>query len=297
MSTADLFRVDGLVAVVTGGGTGIGLMIAKALSDGGASKVYILGRRKEKLDSVTAEHKGLIPIQCDITSKSSLQSAVDYITRDSGHINLLVANSGIAGPSATILPNQTAAEVRKNMFEDASMEDFTNTLNVNVTANYFSIMAFIELLDAGNKVALKGGYGKPLKEGSDVPSIQSQVVVTSSVGAFLRDCLVAPAYAASKAAVVHLVKQCSTVLAALGIRANALAPGFFPSEMADVMIKGRDPGTESINNKLFIPARRFGGQEEMGGTVLYLASRAGSFNNGLILVNDGGRLAVTMSTY
>ncbi|KAJ4366235.1 hypothetical protein N0V83_007871 [Neocucurbitaria cava] len=283
----------------------IGLMIAKALSSAGASKVYILGRRKEKLSSAASQHANLIPVQCDITSKSSLQSAVDYITHDAGHINLFVANSGILGPFATILPTQTAAEVRKNMFEDASMEDFTNTFNLNVTANYFSIMAFIELLDKGNKVAVKGegkegqsgAYGKALKAGGNVPSIQSQVIITSSVGAYLRDCLCPPAYAGSKAAVVHLVKQSSTVLAGLGIRVNGLAPGFFPSEMAEGLIKGRDPGTEGIDDQQFIPARRFGGQEEMGGTVLYLASRAGSFCNGLILVNDGGRLAVTMSTY
>ncbi|KAF1851481.1 short chain dehydrogenase/reductase family protein [Cucurbitaria berberidis CBS 394.84] len=297
MATADLFRVDGLVAVVTGGGTGIGLMIAKALSNGGASKVYILGRRKEKLDSVAAECKGLVPVQCDITSKASLQFAVDYISQDTGHINLLVANSGIIGPMATILPGKSAKEVRKSMFDDVSMEDFTNTLHVNTTANYFSILAFLELLDAGNKAAIKGGFGLPLKEGSSVPSIQSQVIVTSSVGAFLRDFLVPPAYAGSKAALIHLVKQSSTVLAGLSIRVNALAPGWFPSEMADDLIEGRDPGTEGTDDDRFIPARRFGGQEEMGGTVLYLASRAGSFCNGLILLNDGGRVAVTNADY
>ena len=67
--------------------------------------------------------------------------------------------------------------------------------------------------------------------------------------------------------------------------------------MADQFIQHRDPGTESVNDANFIPARRFGGEEEMGGTVLYLASRAGSFCNGLVLVNDGGRLGVTTSTY
>ena len=71
----------------------------------------------------------------------------------------------------------------------------------------------------------------------------------------------------------------------------------FPSEMADQFIQKRDPATENVDDPSFIPARRFGGEEEMGGTVLYLASRAGSFCNGLVLVNDGGRLGVTQSTY
>ena len=205
-------------------------MIAKALNDGGASKVYILGRRKDKLDSVAKENKGLIPVQCDITSKESLQSAVDYIAQDAGHINLLVANSGILGPAAIVVPRQSAKEVRKALFEDVSMEDFTNVFHVNTTGNYFTILAFLELLDAGNQAALKGGYGKPLKEGSDVPSIQSQVIVTTSVGAYLRDAWVPPAYAGSKAAAMHLVKHGSTVFAGLGIRVNGLAPGCeFPS--------------------------------------------------------------------
>ena len=71
----------------------------------------------------------------------------------------------------------------------------------------------------------------------------------------------------------------------------------FPSEMAAPITDSRDPGTESSEDPNFIPARRFGGEEEMGGTVVYLASRAGAFNNGLVLLNDGGRLGVTVGTY
>jgi NAD(P)-dependent dehydrogenase (short-subunit alcohol dehydrogenase family) len=71
----------------------------------------------------------------------------------------------------------------------------------------------------------------------------------------------------------------------------------FPSELAAGLIGSRDPGAESFDHPAFIPARKFGGEEEMGGAVLYLASRAGSFCNGLILVNDGGRLSVMASEY
>lgn len=200
-------------------------MIAKALANGGASKVYILGRRKELLESTAAQHSSLIPLQCDITSKESLQSAVDYITKDTGFVNLFVANSGIIGPFACFGPGLSIKDLRKSMFEDTSMEDFTNTFVINTTATYFSILAFLELLDAGNQAALKGGFGAPLKEGSDVPSIQSQVLVTSSVGAYLRDTTVPPAYSGSKVAIMHLVKHASTGLAGLGIRVNALTPG------------------------------------------------------------------------
>jgi NAD(P)-dependent dehydrogenase (short-subunit alcohol dehydrogenase family) len=71
----------------------------------------------------------------------------------------------------------------------------------------------------------------------------------------------------------------------------------FPSDLASGLTADRDPGTETPENPAFIPARRFGGDEEMGGTILYLASRAGAFNNGLILLNDGGRASVMVSSY
>ncbi|KAH7390997.1 short-chain dehydrogenase [Phaeosphaeria sp. MPI-PUGE-AT-0046c] len=298
MDTSKIFRVDGMVAVVTGGATGIGLMISRSLIAAGASKVYILGRRQASLDTATATNPALTPIQCDITSKDSLQAAVDQVTRETGYINLLVANSGTLGPVATFSATQSISEMRKHMFEETSMEDFNEVFMVNTTATLFTMLAFLELLDAGNSNAVaKVGFGAPLKQGSKVPSIQSQVIVTSSVGAFLRDWTCVPAYTGSKSAILALVKHAASGLASHGIRVNALAPGFFPSEMADQIIAGRDPETETSDDPTFIPARRFGGEEEMGGTVVYLASRAGAFCNGLVLLNDGGRLCVTQGTY
>jgi NAD(P)-dependent dehydrogenase (short-subunit alcohol dehydrogenase family) len=161
-------------------------MIARALSSGGASKVYILGRRQSALDAAVSANPGLTSIQCDITSKDSLQSAVDQVTKEVGHINLLVANSGVYGPGATFAPGQSISDMRKAMFEDTSMEDFNNVSMVNTTATYFSMLAFLELLDAGNAHALakSSNFGAPVKEGVSVPAIQSQIIVTSSVGAY-----------------------------------------------------------------------------------------------------------------
>ncbi|KAI1208936.1 NAD(P)-binding protein [Annulohypoxylon truncatum] len=297
METSSIFRVDEIVAVVTGGATGIGFMMAKALAGAGAKKVYLLGRRKAVVESSAAQHPSFTPIVCDITSKESLQSAVDFITNDAGYINLLVANSGIVGPLNSFNPDLTIQELRKNLFERMSMDQFTEALHVNVTATYFTMLAFLELLDAGNKNALKGGFGAPIEGGSNVPSIPSQVIITSSVSAYSRDRISAPAYSASKSAITHLAKHASTNLAKYEIRVNAMAPGLFPSELADGLIAGRDPSKESPDEMRYIPSRRFGGEEEMGGTVLYLASRAGSYCNGVVLLNDGGRLSVTNSEY
>lgn len=214
-----------MVAAVTGGGSGIGLMMASALAGAGAKKVYILGRRKDVLARAAAAHASLVPVECDVTSKESLQSAVDTITKESGFLNLLIANSGIVGPEKRFNPQQSVSELRKNLFEDVDMDEFTKVFHVNVTGAYFTMTAFLELLDAGNKNALKGGFGAPLKQGSDVQSVQSQVIFTSSISAYSRAAPSTPAYSGSKAAIAHLSKHASTNLAKYGIRVNALAPG------------------------------------------------------------------------
>ncbi|KAI0118749.1 short chain dehydrogenase [Nemania sp. FL0031] len=297
MDNSSLFRVDGMVAVVTGGGTGIGLHMAKALAKSGAKRVYILARRNKILDEAAKAYAGLYSVVCDVGSKESLQAAVDIVTKESGYVNLVIANSGVIGPIGRFHPDLSLSELRQRLFDNVSMDQFTQAMHVNVTGAYFTMLAFLELLDAGNKNALKGGFGAPLAEGSNVPSIQSQVIFTSSISAYSRSHLSLPAYAGSKAAIVHLMKHATTNLAPYGIRVNAMAPGLFPSEIAAGLIDGRDPAKEHPSETRFIPVRRFGGEEEMAGSVLYLASRAGSYCSGLVLVNDGGKLATIPAEY
>ncbi|KAK4160478.1 gluconate 5-dehydrogenase [Cladorrhinum sp. PSN259] len=298
LDAASLFSVSGMVAVITGGGSGIGLTMARALAANGASKVYLLGRRLEILQTAAKEYPSVfVPLRCDVTSVSSLQSAVDEIAAQSGFVNLLVANSGVLGPTQGWDPSKPLSEVRAAMFNQETLDAMTQCMHVNVSGAFFSILAFLELLDAGNKNALKGGFGKPIQQGSDVPSVQSQVIVTSSIAAYSRMAASKPAYAASKAAILHLTKQASSNLAKYGIRANALAPGLFPSELASGLIGSRDAGKESYDDPKFIPARRFGGDEEMAGLVLYLAGRPGAYCNGSIFVADGGRLSVMLGSY
>ncbi|KAL3479658.1 hypothetical protein BJX99DRAFT_268018 [Aspergillus californicus] len=295
--SSTIFRVDGIVAVITGGGSGIGQTMTRALAFNGARKVYILGRRLDVLATTAAEHPSIIPIQCDVTSKEDLQAAVDHIKADVGYVNLVVANSGSIGPPVRFNPAASIPELRKTLFTDFSMDGMTDALNLNVTAAFFTMSGFLELLDAGTQNALRGGFGKPLTEGSDVPSIQSQVIFTTSISAFSRHWTSSPPYLTSKVAIMQVTKHASTQLARFGIRVNAIAPGIYPSELASVLIQSRQPETEAFDDQRFIPARRFGGDEEMAGAILYLSSRAGSYSNGLILVTDGGRLSVMAGTY
>lgn len=301
ISAAALFRVDGIVAVITGGGTGIGLMMTRALVKNGAKKVFILGRRMDVLEKAVAECGAadvVIPVQCDVTSKQSIQGAVDRVTSDVGYVNLVVANSGAFGPNNQYDPKSSIADIRRTLFDEVDMNEVTQTFHVNVTGAYFTMLGFLELLDAGNKSAVeRGTYGAPATPGGKAPSIQSQVVFNASVAGYLKSVKSPPSYGGSKAALLQLTKVAATMLIPYGIRVNGLAPGLFPSELASILIGERNPETESPDQPMYIPARRFGGDEEMGGTILYLASRAGSYCDGLILVVDGGRLAFTPSTY
>ncbi|GAP93166.1 putative short chain dehydrogenase reductase family protein [Rosellinia necatrix] len=321
MDLSTLFRVDGMVAVITGGGTGIGLAFAKALAAAGARKVYILGRRASVLSAAAAAaaHTDvLVPVVCDVTSKASLQAAVDTIAAASGHVNLLVANAGISGPMASYGDDddevkgkgEGIAGLRRRLFEDVDEAAFTHTLRVNASAAFLTIGAFLALLDAGNRNAVgrRGGYGAAPDTTSSsgsgggsasgrFPHVQSQVVVTASIAAYSRESASPPAYVASKAAVVQLAQQAATNLAPYQIRVNTLAPGWFMSEMAEPILNARDSEAEGPGHPDFVPARRWGTEEELAGTILYLASRAGAYCNGTIFTFDGGRLAVMPSTY
>ncbi|KAK5636710.1 hypothetical protein RRF57_012422 [Xylaria bambusicola] len=199
--------------------------MAKALANAGATKVYILGRRKEVLEEAAKAHESLHPIVCDVGIKESLQAAVDAITKESSYVNLVIANSGILGPAARFHPDSTIKDLKQRLFDNVSMDEFSQTMNINVTGAYFTMLAFLELLDAGNENARKGGFGAPLSAGNTVPSVQSQVLFISSISAYSRAWLSAPSYSASKAAIEHLAKHASTNLAPYSIRVNAMAPG------------------------------------------------------------------------
>ncbi|KAI2643220.1 short chain dehydrogenase [Xylaria nigripes] len=297
MDMSTLFGVEGIVAVITGGGTGLGFIMAKALANAGAAKVYILGRRSNVLETAASSHPSLKPIVCDVGSKKSLQNAVDIITAETGYVNLVVANSGTFGPSESFDRSLSIQALRKNLFDAVSEEDFTRTYHVNATGVYFTMMAFLELLDAGNKNALQGGFGKPMREGSQFPHVQSQIIVTSSPAGYSRERTAPPAYVSSKAAVTQLAQLAATNFTPYQIRVNTLLPGYFVSEMSAHVLAPRDPEREGVDHPNFLPARRWGTEDDMSAATLYLASKAGAYCNGALLMFDGGRLSVIPSTH
>jgi NAD(P)-dependent dehydrogenase (short-subunit alcohol dehydrogenase family) len=193
-------------------------MMARALAVNGAKKVYIIGRREEKLKEVAAsvDTKNIIPIVGDVTSKDSLAAAAAQVQAETGYINVLIANSGTNGPSNRPNPEGPLEEFQKLAWE-VGFDEYNDTFKLNVTATWFTIIAFLGLLDEGNKRAKRG-------EGEG-PNVKSQVIAVSSVAAASRIIPVGAWYGQSKAAVTHLVKQLATGFVGYGIRVNAIAPG------------------------------------------------------------------------
>ncbi|CZS92664.1 probable 3-oxoacyl-[acyl-carrier-protein] reductase [Rhynchosporium agropyri] len=276
----NLFNVNGLVAVITGGGSGIGLMMTRALALNGAYRIYIIGRRKDVLEKAAQSvgTKNIIPLVGDVTSKETLASLVATIKSEVGYVNVLIANSGILGPqkSIPITAESSIADFQK-AFGEASFEEYAATFELNTVAVWFTVVAFLGLLDEGNK---KGNVEQ-----------KSQVIATSSIGGFNRAVPGGFAYGQSKSATILMMKQLATGLAPHGIRSNALAPGLFPSELAAGIIG------DGIFPRSVIPLERVGTEEDMAGVILFITSRAGAYLSGTVLLVDGGRLSLMPATY
>ncbi|KAK4621213.1 Short-chain dehydrogenase/reductase SAT3 [Fulvia fulva] len=283
-----LFGVKGMVVVITGGGTGIGLMMTKAFANNGAAKAYIVGRRKEKLEEAAREaspHGNVIPIVGDATSKDSLRRVAEQIKNETGYVNLVCANSGWYSPPISAEPNEATLEEYADACMEQNMEDWNTGFATNTTAVAFTTFAFLKLLDAGNKAQNFAG-------------IKSQVLVTTSIAGYLRNPLGFSAYPMTKAATTHLVKSLSGALVPYSIRVNGIAPGLFPGDLSAGITRSKgDPCVEGAFEKGFIPAERLGATSDMAGTVLYMASPAGAYLNGCVNVVDGGRIGQIAGTY
>ncbi|KAF2717099.1 short chain dehydrogenase/reductase [Polychaeton citri CBS 116435] len=285
---SNIHNIDGLVAVVTGGGTGLGHIITKTLIQNGASKVYITGRRLEKLEEAAKEAPGkIIPIQADVTDHDDTQAAVDKITEETGYIDLLVNNAGMttfdaSGQRAKPTAESSISEIRDYYFNYRPADLWKETLNTNIGAVFTLTIAFLELLDAGNK-----------RRDSDKP--KSQVIAVGSVGGLTRftDSFI---YNASKAAVHHLMKNLGAFLVPHDIRTNIIAPGWFPSDMTTAVSKAWE-STGGVMPRTLVPQQRMGYPEELAGTIMYLVSKAGGYCNGQICVIDGGFLHNHAGTY
>ncbi|KAH8835973.1 hypothetical protein DL96DRAFT_1576248 [Flagelloscypha sp. PMI_526] len=335
----DPFDVKGLVVVITGGGTGLGLLMARALEHRGAI-VYITGRRFDVLQSAAKENsrfQNLIPVQCDVTSRDSLTSLVEVVKSRHGYVDLLICNAGVArnlyahplpGPASTSSHNSpngpmspphtpsvtpvaqkshipSIVSFQSALWDTGTEDDFALVFQTNVTAVYYTTVAFLDLLHRGNIRRHEASNSKldnlvtNMPDGTPTfraPYHSSQVISVSSGGGFRRDARVlSPSYTLSKAACTQLGKLLANLLAPWGIRSNCLAPGVWPTDMTTSPAPGFTLSPEVLAS--VVPLQRVGTEEDITGTILFLASRAGAYMNGAVLLNDGGRIGTVPSSY
>jgi NAD(P)-dependent dehydrogenase (short-subunit alcohol dehydrogenase family) len=214
--------------------SGIGAMMAKSLDANGAAKVFIVGRREEKLREVASQalNNCIIPIQGDLSSKESLSSVISQIASSTPFVNCVIANHGAQGPTINALPKDrtpSLTEFYKHLWEP-TFSEFNDTFLVNTTAMFYTCIGFLPLLDAGNTHPLSPTL---------TTGVKSHFIITGSIGAFSRRPGMGFAYAASKAAATLLMKQLSTMMVAYQIRANMINPGIYPSDMSNVSYAAR----------------------------------------------------------
>ncbi|RVX67006.1 hypothetical protein B0A52_09220 [Exophiala mesophila] len=275
-----LFDVQGKVALITGGGSGIGLMATQALATNGA-KVYIVGRTEEKLDKV-AETFGkdipgqIIPVAADVSKKEEIKKLVDTISSKEKCLCILINNAGIA-LNTQETEAKSAEEMSKNLFDDENetFEMWTDTYRTNVPQLFFMTTAFLPLLQAAH---------------THNDNFSGTVINITSISGIVKTAQHHFAYNASKAAAIHLTTMLSNEVANNGIRVriNSIAPGVFPSEMttggeSDDKQKSHIP-REKYADK--VPASRPGSDKDMANAILFAATN--QYLNGQNIPVDGG---------
>jgi 2-dehydro-3-deoxy-D-gluconate 5-dehydrogenase len=249
----DLFRLDGRVALVTGGDKGLGQAIAVGLAQAGADVAIVSrsGDNAATLEQIAAAGRRGLGLTFDLSRPESAAQVIAQTTEQLGRLDILVNNAGT---------------IRRAPAAETTSEDFDAVLDVNLTGLW-------ALSQAAGRVMLAQGSGKIINIAS-VLSFQGGVRV--------------PAYTASKHAVAGLTKALANEWAARGVNVNAIAPGYMSTDNTQAL---RDDPQRSRQILDRIPAERWGTPADLIGAAIFLASRASDYMHGHVLVIDGGWLA------
>lgn len=257
MKALDLFRLDGKVAMITGGGRGLGKQIAKAYVESGAS-VVLCSRKIENCEQTKTElEKGgqeLLALALDVTNPDSVNNVVTKTIHRFGHIDILVNNAGASWGSPAF---------------DMPYDAWQKVIQTNLTGTFLMSQA------VGRHMRECGAGGKII----NIASI-------AGLGGIEPETLDAVGYNASKGGIVTLTKDLAVKWARYNIYVNAIAPGFFPTNMTKVLL-------EQVSQRILdaTPLRRIGGERDLQGAALFFASAASDFVTGQVLSVDGGSTA------
>jgi len=275
---SEVFNVKGKVALVTGGGSGIGLMATQALAVNGA-RVYIVGRTKEKLDTVVQQYGHniageIIPLVGDVTKKDGVEHLAKEIESREKCLCILVNNAGIASEK-TPPDGKDAEEVKKKLFEPTTVEEWTSVYATNVVGPYLMATAFLPLLQRATDQ--HHGYS-------------GTIINITSISGMLRISQNQFPYNTSKGAFVHLNEMLAVEVARAGlkVRINAIAPGVFPSEMTTEGSGGDQKSRLPKEAREGLPSGRPGHDRDMAAAILFAASC--QYLNGQNIPVDGGYL-------
>ncbi len=257
-----LFSIEGKTAVVTGGSRGIGYMIAGEFLKAGATRVYICARKAEACDAAAAELSKLgdcVSIPADVGEPEDIERLASEIEQREDKLGILVNNAGTAWGAP---------------FDVHPPEQVDRVLHVNVTAPFHLTQRLLPLLRAA---ATAEDPARVINIGS-IDGIA--IPMTQNYG-----------YSASKAAVHMLTRHMAHALAGDHINVNAIAPGLFPSRMTRWAF---DSDLTAVILEA-IPMKRSGTPEDVGGTAIYLASRAGAYLTGVVIPVSGGLATIDTS--
>jgi len=255
MNVKDLFDLTGRVAVVTGGSTGLGRQMAEGLAEMGANLV-LCARNKERCEQAANELEPLgvrtVAVGCDVKSPSSVRDLVAATISEFGHVDILINNAGTSWGAPV---------------EEMKLEHWNKVIETNLTGTFLCCQAF-------------GKHMTAQKRGKII-NIASTAGLSGSPPEFQ-----AIGYHASKGGVIVLTRDLARKWAMHNVHVNAIAPGWFPTHMSEVIIE-----RNKHNMLQGIPLRRFGNDHDMKGAAVFLASDASDYITGHVLVVDGGQSA------
>lgn len=255
MNVAQLFDLHGRVAIVTGGSVGLGRQMAEGLAEMGANLV-LCARKKERCEQTAADLQRLgvktLALACDVRNPSGVQRVVDAAISEFARIDILINNAGTAWGAPV---------------EEMRLEHWNKVLETNLTGTFLFSQA------AGKHMIAKR-RGKIINIAS-IAGLHGDSTGVQAIG-----------YHASKGGVIAFTRDLACTWGPHNIQVNSIAPGWFPTDMSKVMLER--------NNESFlkrIPLRRFGGDHDLKGAAVFLASDASDFITGQVLVVDGGQTA------